>query len=281
MSEVEELPKDVCSLMLFLATPAEEEGLKWAADSVGIPFEKINKRHSPFGEEYHWLGNIGSETVIAIRPARTSGQVVMGSIGSHGTAARAIRFMTMTGAQGIVQIGMAFGVDPEQQKLGDVLVSASILPYDNRLVKTVASGVDGCMTDYSEVKSMPARPAFIKLFQREKERGTYNFDIHFGSVLSGAARIQCRVFRDELVIGVPFVEPIIGGEMEGVGLLATSVEPSWCIVKAISDFADEQRDEVIAESRVMACRNAAQFVLNALLNDVMIQEQEEDTETIP
>jgi len=58
--------------------------------------------------------------------------------------------------------------------------------------------------------------------------------------------------------------------MEGVGLLAASVsrrEPIWCVVKGISDFADEDRDAVINESRGPACRNAAAFVLSALVND--------------
>jgi len=58
--------------------------------------------------------------------------------------------------------------------------------------------------------------------------------------------------------------------MEGVGLLAASREtdhPIWCIVKGISDFADENRDAVIKDSRPIACRNAAEFVLSALVNN--------------
>jgi adenosylhomocysteine nucleosidase len=58
--------------------------------------------------------------------------------------------------------------------------------------------------------------------------------------------------------------------MEGVGLLAASLtadDPIWCVVKGISDFADENRDAVIDEFRPIACRNAAEFVLAALTND--------------
>jgi adenosylhomocysteine nucleosidase len=56
--------------------------------------------------------------------------------------------------------------------------------------------------------------------------------------------------------------------MEGVGLLSTSPanDPAWIIVKGISDFADENRDAVIERYRPIACRNAADFVLDALLN---------------
>ncbi len=59
--------------------------------------------------------------------------------------------------------------------------------------------------------------------------------------------------------------------MEGVGLLAASIgkkDPIWCVVKGISDFADEDRDRVINESRPRACRNAAEFLLSALVNEV-------------
>ncbi len=60
--------------------------------------------------------------------------------------------------------------------------------------------------------------------------------------------------------------------MEGVGLLAASLDaddPIWCVVKGISDFADEDRNRVIGESRDAACRNAAHFVLSALVNDAV------------
>ena len=92
-------------------------------------------------------------------------------------------------------------------------------------------------------------------------------------MLSGAARIHCQAFRDELVAGVPAVveDTIVGGEMEGVGLLAASAtvdDQIWCVVKGISDFADVLRDEEITEARSLACRNAADFVLSALLNDL-------------
>jgi hypothetical protein len=78
--------------------------------------------------------------------------------------------------------------------------------------------------------------------------------------------------REELVRSVPGGgEPIIGGEMEGVGLLAASTatdDPIWCVVKGISDFAEENRDTVINTNRPIACRNAAKFVVSALVNDM-------------
>ncbi len=262
-----------CTLLLFVATPAEEEGLKLAAEGRRLHFEKIT---DPRLGEYHWLGEVGNETVIAVRPTRERGRVVMGALGRLGSAAKGIRFQEATGARGIVQLGMAFGIDSRFQQPGDVVVSASLIPYDNRIIRPAADLLPrrgGYTADYSQASRQPARPALVELFLREQKRGGQPFGIHVGALLSGAARIHSTSFRDELVARVPGGEhPIVGGEMEGVGLLAASTapdEPIWCVVKGVSDFADENRDAVIDANRPMACRNAAEFVLSALVNDAI------------
>ncbi len=195
----------------------------------------------------------------------------MGSIGLFGSAARGMRLKTATGAQGIIQLGMAFGIDSQRPRPGDVLVATSIIPYDNRDVRPPPDGREGYITDYSQVNRELARPALVELFRREQRRGGHGFGVYLGAMLSGAARIHSSYFRDELVRSVPAGEdPIVGGEMEGVGLLAASAaadDPIWCVVKGISDFADENRDAVIDANRPTACRNAAEFVLSALIND--------------
>lgn len=266
-NEITNNPMRQCSLLLFVATPSEEKELEIVVRKHDLLFEK--NKHPTLGE-YHWLGTIGYETVIAIRPVRELGHVVMGEMGRLGSAARGIRFREATGAMGIVQVGMAFGIDSTSQKLGDVLVSTSLIPYDNRIVRAADTIY---ITDYSQANRQDARPVLVELFRSEVKRGNHSFGVHVGAMLSGAARIQSRVFRDELVMRVPGGDDaIVGGEMEGVGLLAASTsadDPIWCIVKGISDFADEDRDAAIAAARLLACRNAAEFVLSALLNDAI------------
>jgi adenosylhomocysteine nucleosidase len=266
--------KRQCTLLLFVATSTEEDALKDAATHRGIPFEKVKDpelRQYGWGE-YHWLGPIGSEIVIAVRPTREKGNAAMGALGRLGVAAKAMRFRLATGAKGIVQLGMAFGIDPQQQSIGDVLVSSCLIPYDNRDIKPAPDGHPGYVADYSRANREQARSSLVELFRRELKRGGHPFSIHIGAMLSGAARIHCRAFRDELVAGVPGGEdPIVGGEMEGVGLLAASTaadDPIWCVVKGLSDFGDEGRDEAIKTSPPTACRNAAEPVLSSLLNDV-------------
>src|SRR5262249_43027507 len=159
-----------------------------AADELRIQYTRVKERQSPLGVEYYDLGPIGNEIgVIALPPSRDDGKkLVMGSIGYFGTAARAMRLRRETGAQAIVQIGMAFGIAPERQKAGDVLVSTSLLPYDNRDIKAGRRGFlkrwccgDGFVTEYKQVTREPARPALVGLFEREQVRG-HKFNVELG-----------------------------------------------------------------------------------------------------
>jgi adenosylhomocysteine nucleosidase len=56
----------------------------------------------------------------------------------------------------------------------------------------------------------------------------------------------------------PGRDRIIGGDMEGLGLLSVSPadKPLWAVVKGISDFADEDRDGIKEATRPLACENA-------------------------
>jgi adenosylhomocysteine nucleosidase len=205
------------------------------------------------------LDKIGTNRVNAVRTE-------MGPLSYGGSASQAIYFKSATGTTSIIQLGMAFGTLPARQQLGDVLVSRSIIPYDRRDIRTVG---ESYVVDYSPAQRHPAKPPLLQIFEEERDRGGHPYLVHIGAMLSGGARVHSRHFRDELVSLIPAPgDEIIGGEMEGVGLLSVSpfADPAWIVVKGISDFADEDRDAMIAESRPLACRNSADFVLRALLN---------------
>ena len=269
------LPWPVCSLLLFVATSAEEVALKEQAAKLGLDFRKdpgltrhLRKKGLP--DDAWTLGTIGGETVVAVGCSRIKGHPVMGPHGRLGSAAKGVRYLAATGAQGIIQVGMAFGIARGPQSLGDVLVSTLLIPYDNRDVKP-SRKEPGYFNDYSGAEVEPARSALVERCLREKARTKFDFAVHVGAMLSGAARIRCAKFRDELYRSVPHGNaPIIGGEMEGVGLLAAAVkadDPAWCVVKGIGDFADERREEDIKTGLTVAPHNAAFFVLSSLVND--------------
>lgn len=246
----------VCDILLFFATSSERDALQDAAKQRGIPFHR--KSHPALGR-FYWMDKIGDYRVNAVRTE-------MGPLSYGGSASQAIFFKSATEASSIIQLGMAFGTIPSRQQPGDVLVSRSIIPYDRRDIRTEG---ESYLVNYSPAQRHPARPSLLRIFEQERDRGGHPYHVHIGAMLSGGARIHSRHFRDELVSLIPAPgDEIIGGEMEGVGLLSVSplLDPVWVVVKGISDFADKDRDTVIEQNRPIACRNAADLVLRALLN---------------
>jgi len=142
------LPWPVCSLLLFVATSAEEDALKEQAAKLGLDFRKDPALTNHFRErglrdEAWTLGTIGGETVVAVGCSPIKGNPVMGPHGRLGSAAKGVRYLAATGAQGIIQVGMAFGIARGPQELGDVLVSTSLVPYDKRDVKPMSNKIQG------------------------------------------------------------------------------------------------------------------------------------------
>ena len=193
----------------------------------------------------------------------------MGPFGHRGSAATAMRAMGVTGATGIIQIGMAFGAYPGLQNVGDVLVSSSIVAYDYRTILEAPGGNPPYETDYADPSNptprFEARASLLSLFANAADDPGGDFRVHVGTFLSGGARIQSASYRDHLLRSVPSGDrPFVGGEMEGVGLPPANVDPAWILVKGISDFADGADPETFPTRRSLACDNAARFVLRTL-----------------
>ena len=250
------LPIPPCDLLIFVATSSEKDQLEQAAKEAGLPF---TRRLGRLGY-YYDLGRVGTNRVLAVRTA-------MGPFSERGSAARAIHYLAETQATGLISLGMAFGADPGRQRIGQVLVSTGVLTYDYRIVRADSAGMP--IVDYSDVERYPSKASLLAMFQAAAGQTEWRDKVHVGLMLSGGARIHCGRFRDELVqeCGAGRPDPIIGGDMEGMGFVSTSPkeDPRWILVKGISDFADEDRDNVITTGRPIACYNSARFVLAALL----------------
>ncbi|MCX7049741.1 MAG: nucleoside phosphorylase-like protein [Candidatus Sumerlaeota bacterium] len=252
------LPDMRADYLLFVVTKTEKEKLEETAKEMGFSFDKINGRFCP----YYDLGTIGRSKILAA-------QTEMGPFSYGGSASRAINCIAETGATGMVSLGMAFGVDPKRQKIGDIIVSKALLPYDYRIIKSEDGKI---VNDYSEMRIYGSQLSLIAMLEKESRNKEWQGEVkvRFGALLTGAAKIHCQKFRDDLVSNLRDCgEPIIGGEMEGLGLLSVSApeNPLWVVAKGISDFADEKRDEIIKTSRLVACKNSARFVLQALKNE--------------
>ena len=251
-----------CDLLLFVATATEFDELKRAAGEIGLDWRK---QASSLGEFWR-IGTLGGYRVAVVRTA-------MGAIGPTGSTRQAHIYLAATEAQAIVCLGMAFGISRPLQPVGTVLVSDSLFPYDVRDV--VADPDRGGRWIYRydpeapshAATTYPAKAELRDRLRRHAMTAVLPHLVQFGCLLTGAARIRSLAYLNELVGRCANVAPdIIGGEMEGLGLLslAECERAHWIIVKGVCDFADEQQMSDARANRRLACTNAARFVLGAL-----------------
>lgn len=247
-----------CDLVVFVATSSEFEQLKRAATELGLPF---TAKDGHLGR-YYDLGAVGSDRVITVRTD-------MGSHGFRGSASQSIFYLIETQATAIVGLGMAFGIAPSRQHLGDVLVSSGLLAYDYRIIRS-SKYLRKPIVDYSEVLYIPAKESLVAKLTRASLLPDWHGRVHIGLMLSGCARIHCRRYRDEIAneCGAGRNDNIVGGEMEGIGLASGSdpFSPNWVLVKGVSDFADKDNNNTFPTQRMEACYNSARFFLAALQN---------------
>ncbi|MDR1062521.1 MAG: PQQ-binding-like beta-propeller repeat protein [Azoarcus sp.] len=162
----------------------------------------------------------------------------------------------------VIGVGIAFGVDDDKQKIGDVLVAKSLYDYE-------------CVRQGNSVEprggDSPCSASLIQHFLHLDHTLCASADhvtswptLHFGTLLSGNKLIDDKKHRDDLVSKAANV---VGGEMEGLGI-GCAVEGKniqWLIVKAICDFADGNKNNPRKdEHQKLAAKHAADVVFEAL-----------------
>lgn len=155
----------------------------------------------------------------------------------------------------VVMVGIAFGSDEEKQKIGDVLVSDKILPYDSQKL----------LEDKTIYKENSKEVGF-QLLNAFREYRDWNYllpnsmrsIVHIGAVLTGSRLVNNYEFRMQLLSDFADNKPI-GGEMEAQGIYSVSRLhgiSEWIIVKGICDWG-YNKDNPNKESDQKAAANAA------------------------
>src|ERR1035441_976676 len=153
----------------------------------------------------HDLGEVSGSRVVVV-------QSEMGTSGPGGsllTVSEAIRALQPAA---VIMTGIAFGMDPSGQAIGDILVSENLRSYELQRVSTAAG--------QPHIVLRSDRPhAATALLRRCKAAQYYwtGAKLYFGLVLSGEKLVDNLAFREQLRV----LEPkALGGEMEGAGLYA-------------------------------------------------------------
>ncbi len=203
------------------------------------------------GKQTYYLGIFGTYNAI---------HVACGDMGSIG---RESSIITTTDAIGackpkiVLMVGIAFGIDKKKQKIGDVLISERIIPYEPQRVgtkETINRGKEG--------------PASSLLLNRFRNIDDWKYEIRnkeaniiIGQILSGEKLID----NPDLIKTLSHTYPNAkGGEMEGAGIYAAcdGKVSHWILVKGICDYADGNKkrnkttnQKIASEAAINLCEH--------------------------
>lgn len=208
---------------------------------------------------FHDLGTLNSQRIAMV-------QCEMGSVSLGSSLPAVYEAIDSVRPAMVIMVGVAFGVKPATQKIGDILVASKIALYEPQRVGTV----DGSAYRISRGSKVDVSPKLLSHFHAcEHYWNKATADVSFGIMLSGEKLIDNVEFRDQLLQEEP---EAIGGEMEGAGLYVAcqSQKCDWILTKAICDWADGNKATNKKANQELAATNAAKFVLHALTQGGLI-----------
>ena len=201
------------------------------------------------GAETYYLGKFGAFKAVVTKCR-------MGAISEGSVILATDQAQRLWKPRAIIMVGVAFGKDKTQQKIGDVLVASQIISYESQRV--------GQPAQYRG--SIP--PSNTTLLNRFENVHDWEFldpngspcRLQTGAILSGEKLIDDPEFKSALFQQFP---QAIGGEMEGSGLCAASgrVGIPWILVKSICDWADGTKNN---EYQDIASASAVSLVHHVL-----------------
>gem|GEM_PF-2273609 len=160
--------------------------------------------------------------------------------------------------EAVVMVGIAFGADENKQKIGDVLVSDKILPYDSQRL----------LENKTEYKEDPKEVGFQLLNAfRECREWVYELPnlersvVYIGSILTGSRLINNYRYRTQLLSDFSENKPI-GGEMEAQGIYAICRlfgVAEWIIIKSICDWGYKKDNANKETDQETAARAAVDY----------------------
>ena len=182
-----------------------------------------------------------------------------GPDGKHGATLTTLLALVGMKFKACLVIGIAFGFDRKEQRLGDVLIAEQVQPYEHAKIEGDAEKYKhrGAIIPCGTVLSERFRS---RMDGWERHRTASRVKLHQGVVLSGAKLVNSKPFRDRLLEQFKDLKPV-GGEMEGHATYAAAqvTKVEIILVKAICDWADGDKDDsaqlFAMEMAVDACQH--------------------------
>lgn len=243
---------------LLLVTVTDIETRQLLFNMSPIPEKEHILSVSELNSTYY-IGLLGKNDVVAV-------QVSMGTTGRDAVGNKVNEAIRLWKPKGIIMLGIAFGIDENKQKIGDILVAQQVIPYESEKL------VEGA----SIPRGIPSQSG-TKIYDRFKSAfdwhysldGGFSSSVHYGALLSGEKLINNKQFMEELKRKYP---EAIGGEMESSGLASAANFQGvheWIIVKGICDWGYE-KDADKAKNQLLAITATINFCKHVLNNEFLI-----------
>lgn len=198
----------------------------------------------------------------------------VGSIGLNAACDAIKNGISQFKPRAVIMVGIAGGRSPKKQKVGDVLISSFLIPYDSKRV-------EADITKYTAAYP-PSNAALRDLCKsvhgwdfRRPDGAKCN--VHRpGPILTGGTLLDNLEEKVKLFKEFEKQDPI-GMEMEGSGLYtAAEKEVPWIVIKAISDWGDGKKNERRSH-RDVASASSASFVHHVLSDQYALESLENYT----
>lgn len=199
------------------------------------------------GAQTYYVAKFGNFPVVMLK---------LGAMGTNEPSAATLTvqdLITTWKPSIIIAVGVAMGMKPDSQKLGDVLVSKSIFNYN--LNK---------MTDESVIDRSPRPIASVTLHDRFVNCINWKFcredgslcKTHSGLIITGGSLVNQTDFTNKLRNKY---RDAVGNEMEATGIWAAceKLKKDWIIVKGICDWGEKKVDDfqpLAAAAAVSLCK---------------------------
>ena len=234
------------TVLIVTATNVETRAFKAATEAMfGSTSPRYIQRDCYVAREYR---DINELKIVHV-------QCEAGSSGQSSAQAVITDAIRDFGPANIIMTGIAFGLKPEKQRLGDLLVSTIVVDYERARRMDTQTLPRGARTE--------ASPKLLSVFRAAYNDGLAPREAYFGPVVSGEKLVDSEEFVKSLRAREP---EAIGGEMEGAGLVAAAQREraAWILVKAIVDWGFRKAENNSLQSQYDAALDAHKFVLGTL-----------------
>lgn len=200
-----------------------------------------------------FLGRLGLTEIVLCMSA-------MGSSSRDASFAVTTETIDRWKLPGVIMVGIGFGKDATMQRIGQVLISDQVVPYEPQRIGTVESTDRGVPLSAGGILINRFRNVLGWLFT-DPAGNPCGYQI--GPLLSGEKHVDNAEFKRSLFERFPNA---IGGEMEGCGVAAAAERKrrEWIIVKAICDWGDGAKSKLHQGFAAAASVHLVEHVLNQL-----------------